>query len=251
MKIGIICAMEEEIRLLVNDISIKENKVMADREFYLGELYSQEVVLVKSRIGKVASATTATLLISQFGVDCIIFAGTAGGLAPDLFIGDVVVGDLTTQHDFFVPGDPLFKIPLINVSYFKSDEALTQKLYEASKKFIKTDLKNDIAKEYLDECEITEPKVVIGTIASGDQFIADEKKHKWLAENVQNGKCVEMEGGAVAQVCYEFNIPFTLVRVISDGANQSSSVAFDKFVENTACHYTRGCVKAFLESINK
>ncbi len=87
---------------------------------------------------------------------------------------------------------------------------------------------------------------MIGTIASGDQFICDGSKNAWLEQNVKNIKCVEMEGAAVAQVCHEFNIPFAIIRVISDSASDTAGIDFDAFVLEAACHFTRGSMKAFL-----
>ncbi|MEG0693666.1 MAG: 5'-methylthioadenosine/adenosylhomocysteine nucleosidase, partial [Oscillospiraceae bacterium] len=86
----------------------------------------------------------------------------------------------------------------------------------------------------------------VGTIASGDQFINDKFKNQWLEENIPNLKCVEMEGAAVAQVCYEFDIPFAVIRVISDSANDTSGPDFDRFALEAMCHFTRGSLKAFL-----
>lgn len=245
MKYGIICAMEAEINLLEKDIEIANTTVIANRKFIEGTLYGKDVVLVMSRIGKVASASTATTLIDRFNVDNVIFCGTAGGIDKTLNVGDVVVGDLAVQHDVVV-GNDLFIIPRIDVDYFKCDEKLTKALFDAVNSYISLEIENDIPKRYLNEFKINNPKVVIGTIASGDQFICDGSRNTWLETNVRNIKCVEMEGAAVAQVCYEFDIPFTIVRVISDCANDDASVDFDAFVLEAACHFTKGSMKAFL-----
>jgi len=247
MKYGLICAMSEEIDLLVKDIKETNSVTIAGRQFIEGELYGKQVVLVMSRIGKVASASTATTLIDRFNVDNVIFCGTAGGIDKSLNVGDVVIGDLTVQHDVVV-FDELFTIPRINKDYFESDEKLTQGLYSAVKEYIDNELTNDIPKKHLDEFNIKSPKVVIGTIASGDQFICDGSRNEWLEEHVKNIKCVEMEGAAVAQVCYEFNVPFAIVRVISDSANDCSCVDFDTFVLEAASHFTRGSMKSFLQT---
>lgn len=245
MKYGIICAMEAEINLLEKDICASKTTVIANRTFIEGTLYGKEVVLVMSRIGKVASASTATTLIDRFLVDNVIFCGTAGGIDKSLNVGDVVIGDLTVQHDVVV-GNDLFIIPRINIDYFKSDESLTNKMHDAVKAYIEEELTSDIPQKHLDEFNIKQPKVVIGTIASGDQFICDGSKNAWLEQNVRNIKCVEMEGAAVAQVCHEFGVPFSIIRVISDSASDSAGVDFDAFVLEAACHFTRGSMKAFL-----
>jgi len=249
-KIGLICAMDEEIRLLAQDIVSEETTVIAGREFFSGSLYGQSTVLVKSRIGKVAAASTATTLIDRFGVDCVIFCGTAGGVDESLNVGDVVIADRLVQHDFFT-GEDWFRIPPLNVSYFPADKALSEGLHRAVDAYIREGLRADIPEKYLHEFGMEHPKAAVGTIASGDQFICEEEKHRQLARDIENLQCVEMEGAAVAQVCYEFGIPFAVVRVISDSANSDSNVDFLRFVQEAACHFTRGSIKAYLSGLEK
>lgn len=245
MKYGIICAMQEEIELLRADLTETAVTRIAGRDFCAGKLYGKDVVLVMSRIGKVASASTATTLIDRYHPDSVIFCGTAGGVHKSLNVGDVVIGDRLVQHDFFT-GVDYFRIPLLDVSYFKADEALSTAMLKAVDHYMKYEMKQDIPKEYLDEFGIVSPKAQLGTIASGDQFICDNKKNAWLADHIENLQCVEMEGAAVAQICYEFGIPFAVLRVISDSANSDSNVDFMRFVAEAACHFTRGGIKAFL-----
>lgn len=247
MKIGIICAMPEEIDLLKQDIQSEQIQTIADREFHIGTLYGKPTVLVLSRIGKVAAATTATLLIQHFHVDSIIFSGTAGGVDPDMNVGDAVVADLSCQHDMDAHEEFPFQIPLLKVSYLPSDTRLTQIASEAVQQYTASTMLQEIPKKYLDLFQIQQPKTVIGTIASGDEFVCTSEKNKWLYENVKNIKCVEMEGAAVAQVCYEFHIPFTVIRIISDCANDDSVVDFGLFIQEAARYFTRGTVKALLE----
>ena len=249
MKYGILCAMQEEIALLEQDITSENTTHIAGRAYYEGTLYGREVVLAQSRIGKVASASTVTTMLDHFHADCIIFCGTAGGIDPALAVGDVVVADQLVQHDIDT-GSDRFRVPLLNIDYFKTDTRLSADIHKAVEVFIRERMHSDIPQKHLDDFGIRNPKVAVGTIASGDQFICDPAKHHWLAEQLENLKCVEMEGAAVAQVCYEFGIPCAVVRVISDSANDSSSVDFDQFIVEAACHFTRGAVKAFLESIS-
>ena len=229
MKYGIICAMQEEIELLRADLTETAVTRIAGRDFCAGKLYGRDAVLVMSRIGKVASASTATTLIDRYHPDCVIFCGTAGGVHKSLNVGDVVVGDRLVQHDFFT-GVDYFRIPLLDVSYFKADEALSSAMLKAVDHYMKYEMKQDIPKEYLDEFGIVSPKAQLGTIASGDQFICDNEK----------------KGAAVAQICYEFGIPFAVLRVISDSANSDSNIDFMRFVAEAACHFTRGGLRAFL-----
>ena len=249
MKYGIICAMDEEILLLREDLTDAEITTVAGREFCSGKLYGKDVVLVKSRIGKVASASTATTLIDRYHPDCVIFCGSAGGVHKALNVGDIVIGDRLIQHDFDL-GDPsrLMEVPVICVKYFETDANLSAALEKAVNANTANDMKNDIPQEYLDEFGIVEPKTQVGTVASGDQFICDDAKNAWLDANIENLQCAEMEGAAVAQVCYEFGVPFAVVRVISDSANSASNVDFPRFIEKAACHFTRGSIRAFLKA---
>lgn len=249
MTIGIICAMNEEINLLQQDITAHHVTTIAGRDFHVGTLYGMSVVLVTGRIGKVAAGVTAALLIHHFQVDKIIFSGTAGGVNPDLNVGDAVVADKSVQHDFKLPWGDAFRIPLLEVSYMESDHELTTLAKQAVQDYIDTRMMQDIPQTYLDAFHIRNPKVVTGTIASGDEFVCTKEKNQWLYEHVDNIQCVEMEGAAVAQVCLEFSVPFTIIRIISDCANDDASVDFDLFIEEAACHFTKGVVKALLERL--
>ncbi len=246
MKIGIICAMEEEIRLIKEDIILQKTEIIANREFYIGTLYGKEVVLVMSRIGKVAAALTATILAQNFAVDLVVFSGVAGGVGADMKVGDAVVADYTIQHDFTIPGREIGTVPMININYFEAEEKYRLLALDAVNEYIDTQMLSDIPKQYLDEFKITAPKAVIATVASGDEFICTNEKNIWLDENINNCKCAEMEGAAVAQVCYEFGIPYTVIRIISDCADDEASVDFDAFALNAASHFTKGSLKAFV-----
>lgn len=246
MKYGIICAVDEEIRYIREDMTNTNIVKIARREYIEGDLYGQDVVLVMSLVGKVAAAATATTLINMFKVDKIIFCGTAGGIDKALNVGDVVVADKLVQHDVF-DGVEYFKIPRLNVAYFEADKILSKAMYDGVAEYLKEDVYKDIPKAHMDEFHIKAPKVMVGTIASGDQFINDKSKNKWLEDNIDNLKCVEMEGAAVAQVCYEFEIQFAVIRVISDSANEESGPAFDKFALEAMPYFTRGSLKAFLQ----
>lgn len=245
MKYGIICAMKEEIELLTKDIICTNTTNIGMREYIQGNLYGKDVIIVMSRIGKVAAAITITTLINRFDIDAVIFCGTAGGVSKDINVGDVVVAKSLVQHDFSV-GDRLFNIPMINKDYFETDSHISKKFYDVIKNYINNGYK-DIPDIYLKEFNMQNPNVVLGIIASGDQFVCTNEKNDWLRENIPDITCVEMEGASVAQVCYEFNIPFVVFRVISDSANNNASVDFDRFAQNIASYVTRGIVKSFLE----
>lgn len=245
MKYGIMCAMDEEIALLKEDFTASRITTVAGREFYEGTLYGKPAVMVRSRIGKVAAAATTSLLIDRFGVDCVVFSGTAGGVGDTLEAGDIVVADQLIQHDFFT-GVDFFRIPLLDRDYFDTDPELTRRLLEAANSYLQRDFEQDIPAAVREKLHIRRPKAVTGTIASGDQFICEKAKSLDLKARIRNLQCVEMEGAAAAQVCYEFGVPCAVVRVISDSANEESNVDFGEFVQEAACRFVRGSIRALL-----
>ncbi len=249
MRIGVICAMHEEVDLIRKDMQSDKIETIAGRDFHIGKLYGVDTVLVVSRIGKVASAITTSILIDRFNVDKVVFSGTAGGVDPKMNVGDAVVATSSVQHDFKVPGGDMFRIPLLDISYLPTDEELSKKAMEAVQEYISNDMLNDIPKQYLDEFKIISPKVEMGVIASGDEFVCSKERNNWLYENVKDIKCVEMEGASVAQACFEYGVPYAIIRVISDCANDDASVDFDLFIKEAACHFTRGTVKALFSRL--
>jgi len=254
MRIGIMGAMLEEVELLKSDMEIHTEENIGMRTYYYGKLYESEVVLVFSRYGKVASASTATILIERFQVDFIVFTGVAGGATTELNVGDIVVADKLLQHDMDVSAVTnlsRFNIPLLGKSVFIVDGNYIQLAQESALRYIENGLKLDVDSSTLKEFNIMLPKVVIGTIASGDQFIADNKKISWLAKEIDNLKCVEMEGGAVAQICYENDVKFAVFRVISDKADEHANFSFERFVDKAARKFTKGIIKYFIKNINK
>ena len=252
MLIGIIGAMQEEIKLLSENMEIKETKLIGMREFYIGKLFNKDVVLVFSRCGKVAAASTVTTLIEIFGVDLVLFTGVAGGADKTLNIGDIVIADKLVQYDMdasALPGFRKFEIPLLDIDTFKSQENLISLAMLSAQHYISECMKADVSKSDLEEFNIKIPNIVVGTIASGDLFVADIKKVQSLRNEIQNLKCIEMEGAAVAQVCYEHNIDFIVFRVISDKADEEAVINFPRFIDKTASHFTRGIIERFINEI--
>jgi len=252
MKIGIVGAMQEEVNLLKNDLTDFSEELVGKRQYLIGKLYGKEVVTVFSRWGKVASASTVTTLIDKFGVSMIIFTGVAGAASPELEIGDVVIADNLLQHDLDASVLPMFKkfeVPLLGVSYFAVQKSYVDLAKTAANDYLKHELFSEVDKQVLTEFKIAVPKVVTGTIASGDQFIADDEIIKELAHSIDNLKCVEMEGAAVAQVCYEHDIPYIVCRSISDKADHSAVIDFPKFVQLVASHFSRGIVRNLLHKL--
>ncbi len=247
--IGIISAMQEEIQAL--HTFLKNEKIINKgmRTYYHGTLFNQEIVLVFSRWGKVASATTVTQLINDFDVDEIIFTGVAGSIHENLNIGDIVIGKNLFQHD--MNASPLiapYEIPLLNKKYFETDSFKRDLLNKASQLFL-SDFESFIQKSQAKEFSITNSTIFLGDIASGDQFISNKQQIQNIKNNLPNVVCVEMEGAAVAQVCYEYQIPFSIIRTISDKANDNSHIDFSKFAKQIASNYALGILKNYFKLI--
>lgn len=249
MPIGVLCAMTGEIALLREDMEVTGRETVGGREFLTGRLYGREAVLALSGIGKVAAACAATILLDHFGAEALIFSGTAGGVDPTLRTGDLVVSDRSVQHDVDAIGEALFQVPGYDQPWFDGDQRLTALAAEAAARFFERDMAGEVPTEHLAPFGITRPRVVVGTIASGDQFVSEREKNRWLGEHIGNLRCVEMEGAAAAQVCVEFGVPHVILRVISDGANEESAVDFEAFIDQAARYFTRGAVRELIKSL--
>jgi adenosylhomocysteine/aminodeoxyfutalosine nucleosidase len=213
-KIAIMGAMEEEITpLLAYFTNIKEIK-FANNTYYEAKYNGFDIVVAYSKIGKVFSTLTATIMIEKFGCDTLLFSGVAGGINPQLEIGDLIVASKLAQHDLDITafGHPYGFVPGGDVFVFTD-----------------TKLKNialDVAKE-------NNIKIIEGIIATGDQFIANEERKKFI-ETTFNADAIEMEGASVAVVCDALNVPCLIIRAISDIANMDAGFNFDEFLETSA-----------------
>ena len=207
-----------------------EHKVaVAGRDFYDGHLHGQEVVAVLSRIGKVAAATTAALLIERFRVDRIVFTGVAGGLAPGVNRGDVVVADAFLQHDLDAsPIFPKWEVPLYGTDRFDTDRALTIELAAAAAK------------------ALPGTHVHRGLVVSGDRFVSTSAESAALQQALPDALAVEMEGAAFAQVCRDFGVPFAAVRTVSDRADDAAHGDFVSFIRDVASRHSAAIVQALL-----
>ncbi len=241
--VGIISAMQEEIQALLHELQEVSTTEKGMRTYYTGTLFGKKVVLVFSRWGKVASAATTTQLINDFNVQEIIFTGVAGAIHPQLNIGDIVIGKNLYQHDLNAfPFYEKFEIPILRKKFLETCDS--EKLLTAANLFLDT-YHQFIALEDSQLFEIQHPKVVHGDIASGDQFISSLKKIKKLNKAIPSAICVEMEGAAVAQVCFEYKVPFSIIRIISDEANENATINFPKFANSIASIYALGILKNY------
>ena len=213
--IGIICAMEVEakrFKALMSDIN---KETISGTDFFCGKLWGRETVLAISGIGKVNAAMCAQTMILKFSPDFIINSGVAGGLEPSLKICDIVIAKNVVQHDMDTSpvGDPVGFISGINLIEIPCDEKLASML-----------------KKSADTVGIN---CINGTIASGDQFINSNEKRKYISDTFGAYAC-EMESGSIGHVCYKNDVPFCAIRSISDNADDSSHLSYNKFVEITA-----------------
>lgn len=211
MIIGIISAMDEELAILLKDMDVTEKKVKANMTFHKGKLWGKDVVAVVSGIGKVNAAICAQILISEYNVGTIINVGVAGGIGMDIYPGDVVVAENLVQYDMDTTafGDKHGQIPRLDTFDFKCDENLVSVCTKACD-------------------EIEGFNTFLGRIVSGDKFVASVDTIKWLEEEF-DAKAVEIEGASIAHVCYLNNIPFVVIRSISDNANNGAHMDYEKF----------------------
>lgn len=214
-NIGIIVAMQEEFDEIINIMDKeKELEKVYNITFVKGKIRDNNVVVVQSGVGKVNAARTTQILINSFEVKFVINVGSAGALNPMLNIGDIVLAEKVIQHDFDITAFNHKKGYITGVGdYINSDEELVEKLKNA--------VKNIEDKTF---------KVVTGVIASGDIFCTEPKMKDKIYSKF-NAECVEMEGAAIAQVCYLDDIPFVVLRSISDSPNGNNAIVFDEFVK--------------------
>ncbi|WP_338766514.1 5'-methylthioadenosine/adenosylhomocysteine nucleosidase [Bernardetia sp. ABR2-2B] len=226
---AVIGAMQVEVDLFKLKVHPKKDTVIMGVTFTVGKMRTRDVVVVKSGIGKVNSAMTAALLLEHFNPSEVIFTGIAGGIDEKLLPGDIVVGDRAAQHDFgqlTKEGITVWQTfdydETSNPLYFPCDSLLIEKTQEAGEKarikFIRTyDAKR-------------KPTVNTGTIVTGDVFVASTQFKNRLEKEFK-AKAVEMEGGAVAQICYQQGVPFVVIRSISDTADENAAKLYKKFLK--------------------
>ena len=210
--IGIIGAMDEEEAQIVEVMTIEKEENKAQMNFKQGKLNGKDVVVVRSGIGKVNAAVCTQVLADDFKVDYVINTGIAGSLKAQIDIADIVISSDVLHHDMDATGFgyALGQIPRMDTLSFKADDRLIE-----------------LAKE---SCAKAVPQigVHVGRVVSGDQFISDKEVKNKIADNF-DGYCTEMEGAAIAQAAYLNNIPFVILRAISDKADDSATMDYPAF----------------------
>lgn len=227
--IGIIAAMQIEIDGIKEKLEGAETVTLSGIDYVCGKIGDKKVICAKCGVGKVFAALCAQTMILRFSPDCIINTGVAGGLADGLSVLDVVVANDTLQHDMDTSplGDPVGLLSGINIVNIPCDKKVSDTL-AASVSAVGT-------------------KCVRGTVATGDRFVSTEEKREYI-KNTFNAAACEMEGGAIGQVCYVNEVPFGIIRAISDGGNSDATLDYPTFAKSAAENSVRA-VLSFIEKI--
>ena len=223
MNIAIMGAMPEEIAPLLEKVGEYKLTEFAGNKYYEASFAGHNLVIAYSKIGKVFSTLTATTMLQKFGAELLLFSGVAGAINPKLKIGNLIAATKLCQHDLDITafGHPHGYVPE-GKQFIEADAGLVSKA-------------KDVAKEM--NLELMER-----TIATGDQFVADPERNKWIGETF-NADALEMEGASVACVCDAMNVPFFILRAISDAADMDASFSFDEFLESSAIESANFIIK--------
>jgi adenosylhomocysteine nucleosidase len=217
----------------------EQRQRVAGRDFWVGHWHGHEIVAVLSGIGKVAAATTATLAIHRFGAQAVLFTGVAGGLGPDVRVGDLVVARELLQHDMDAsPIFPRHELPLYGLSRLRTDAAAARAVAAEASDLLGADT--------LATFGIGTPAVHEGLILSGDRFVSTSAESAALRRELPDALAVEMEGAAVAQVCHDHGLPLAVLRTISDRADDHAGRDFTVFVQAVASRYSVALLDRYL-----
>ncbi len=244
--LAIVSAMHEELRALLPTLSHARTVQLAGRKFHVGSMDGQPVVLVLSGIGKVAAATTASVLLAQFDARAIVLTGVAGGIGPGVRVGDIVVARQLLQHDMDAsPLFPRYEVPLTGRARFDADARLSD-AFALAARHCAAQAAHTIGPSHLADFGIESPRVHEGLVVSGDRFVATAAESAALASDLPDALAVEMEGAALAQVCGDFQRPFAVLRTISDRADDDAHADFSRFIVEVASVYTRAVIHEWL-----
>jgi adenosylhomocysteine nucleosidase len=219
MAVGIISAIPEEYTKLVWD-SPPRTETIVNKIFNFGRINDVDVIAAECGIGKVNAAITTGLLLGHFGCDSIAFSGVAGGLNPDLSVGDIIIADELIQHDYgaIVNGEMISSIPGSFPALADTDDDVSYTMPSALRSAIEHEVGS---------------YTKFGRVITGDTYLACENTRKMFHKQFQ-ADAIEMEGAAIAQVCCSWHVPFVIVRVLSDLAGADSHIQFDEFIEESS-----------------
>jgi len=231
-RIGIISAMENEVKLLLSNAEIERTDTIGGVDFHVGTLCGRNVVIAQAGIGKILSAAGTATMLNRYPISCLIFTGIAGGVGDETKVLDMVIGTKLVQHDFGNQNHDGFEwSSTYNAAdgYCSCDPELVKLAYEAAKEVV------------------GEEHVFTGLIATGDQFIASESYVKYLQSTFDAIAC-EMEGASVAAVCEQFGVPYVVIRCMSDKADGSAYETYENFGDQAADNSGQ-IVRKMLESM--
>ncbi len=232
MKVGIIGAMEQEVTILKNAMQNGTTVSKAGCTFYAGTINDVDVILLQSGIGKVAAAVGTTILLDEYQPDVVINTGSAGGFDATLNLGDVVISTEVRHHDADVTA----------FGYEMGQMAGQPASFAADAKLM------DLAEKALAQKEGTH--AVRGLICTGDAFVCTAERQAFIRQHFPSVVAVEMEASAIAQTCHQFQVPFVVVRAISDVADKESPMSFEEFLP-LAAQSSSEMVFKMLELIKK
>jgi len=230
---AILGAFPKEVIKLKEQVANKEVDIIEEMEFVSGRLRGKKVAIAFTGIGKVNAAMTCGLMIEHFKPKEVIFTGIAGGVNPDLQFGDIVIGTKTAQHDLGLFTDDGIiqrgtRNPLTgmrNPVFFEADERLLAAAEQAARQVQLKTITTSRGER--------KPKIIKGVIATGDVFVSSASKSEELRSKL-GSEVVEMEGGAVAQICYQRGIPCLVIRSVSDKADAKARQDWRQFHELAA-----------------
>jgi len=243
-RTAIVSALHDELASVLALMPDEHMQMIGGRGFWVGHLHGRDVVAVLSGIGKVAAATTATMLIQHFGVKRIVFTGVAGGLGPGVKVGDVVLARCFLQHD--MDASPLFprhQVPGYGRSRLAADAELSDALERACTRMLHT-LAQRLDAASVNTFKLQAPSLHQGLLISGDRFVATNAESLALQSELPDALAVDMESAAFAQVCHDFGVPLAVVRTISDRADDAAHTDFPKFLREVASRYSAAVIEA-------
>jgi len=222
---GIAGAVEQEVRFIIENLSKDSVSQWGRRRVHTGKIKNQDVVVTATGVGKVKSAASIQYMLDHFPIEAVIFTGMAGAVNPEVKVGDIVISQNVVEHDFDLGGKGI--VERMKIPWLEANPGLIDLAVRASHELGFGD------------------RIHLGSVLTGDQAIIDSKKRKWLWDTFR-GDCVEMEGAAVASVCFQNGIPFVIIRAITDLADEYTANDFHRTMPQ-ACKDAANIVLGMLE----
>lgn len=228
-----------------------QKKVVSGKTYFVQEYSGYRLVMCECGIGKVCSSTVAAIMIGCFDVSLIVLIGVAGGLKTGISVGDIVVVDSVMQHDFDCrPFFPRHTIISINTDKMFTDAKLVNVLTDMSAKFLKEGYEKVVPQSLRVRYKLSQPVLHVGCSVAGDKFLESLSAKEEIKQRIPGVVAIEMEGGAVGQVCYEAGKPFVSLRVVSDLCDGNGLEEYDVYCESVASEVLNAIVSEFLSRIS-